>query len=210
MIVEPWNAASALVFVGIALYWILKLRPSYRNYPFISFSLPVLLVGGIGGTLYHGLRSNVVYVYLDVGPIFGLSFAAGLYLWSKVWKKWWLLLIAAPLFLLGRYYADFYLATHTVINLSYAATAVFLLTPIILVLHATDWKYVTWVIGALFSFAIALYFRLIDMSAPLPMGTHWLWHIFGALACAALLAYLYRIRSLIASSHPRRREHAQP
>lgn len=199
LIVEPWNAASALVFVGIAIYWIWKIRDEYQNYPFISFSLPLLIIGGIGGTLYHGLRSSVVFLYLDIGPIFGLSFAAGLYLWSKVWEKWWVFLIAAPLFLLGRYYGELYFSTHTVINLSYLAAAGFLLTPIAIVLYATNWRYAAWVLGALCSFAIALYFRLIDLSAPLPMGTHWLWHVFGAFACAALLGYLYRMRPLIAS-----------
>lgn len=202
VIVEPWNAASALVFVGIALYWIVKLRGEYHEHPFISISLPVLMLGGIGGTLYHGLRTSPVFLYLDVGPIFALSLAAALYLWSKIWKRWWLFIAAAPLFLLGRHFASTYLSAHTVINISYATTAVFLLTPILLVLQRTDWKYKVWVIAALVSFAVALYFRLIDLRAPLPMGTHWLWHLLGAVASAALITYLYRIRPFLRQREP--------
>lgn len=209
VIVEPWNAASALVFIGIALYWIVKLRGEYRDYPFISVSLPVLMLGGIGGTLYHGLRTSIVFLYLDIGPIFALSLAAALYLWSKIWKYWWLFLVAAPLFLWGRSLAGSYLAAHTVINLSYTVTAIFLLTPILLVLNETGWKYKKWVLGALATFAAALFFRLVDLQAPLPMGTHWLWHLLGAAAAAALITYLHRVRPLL--QHDRRvRKAADP
>lgn len=200
VIAEPWNAASALVFVGVALYWLFRLRGQYREYPFISLCLPVLTLGGIGGTLYHGLRSSAVYMYLDIGPIFALSFAAGLYLWSLVWKRWWYFVAAIPLFLIGRYLGEAYLPAHTVINTSYAVLAVFLLAPILLVLRETDWKNSRWVFGALLSFALALFFRLIDLQAPLPMGTHWLWHVLGAVSSTTLITYLYRLRSLRTSS----------
>lgn len=196
-IVEPWNAVSALVFVGIALYWLIKLRGRYREYPFISVCLPVLMIGGFGGSLYHGLRSSEIFLYLDIGPIFALSFAAGLYLWSMVWKRWWYFLGAIPLFLAARYVGSIYARAHTVINISYASLAVFLLTPILLVLKRTQWRHKIWVLAALSSFALALFFRLIDLQAPLPMGTHWLWHVFGAVSSAALITYLYRLRPLL-------------
>ena len=36
-------------------------------------TLPLLLVGGIGGTLYHGLRSSKANFLLDVIPIYLLG-----------------------------------------------------------------------------------------------------------------------------------------
>ena len=56
-VAEPWNAATAFLFVAVAVFWILRLRGRLSRYPFLAVSLPLLLVGGVGGTLYHGLRS---------------------------------------------------------------------------------------------------------------------------------------------------------
>jgi len=57
-IVEPWNAASCLSFILIVAYWVVRLRGQYRQYLFLTACLPVLLMGGIGGTLYHALRTH--------------------------------------------------------------------------------------------------------------------------------------------------------
>lgn len=202
VVAEPWNAASAVLFIGIALYWLWKLRGRYEKYPFVAIAQPVLLLGGIGGSLYHGLRSSPLYLYLDIGPIFALSFAAGLYLWYFVWKRWWYFIAAIPLFLVGRYTAELYFSAHLVINVSYALLAVFLLAPIALVLRETNGRHRRWVFAALISFALALFFRLIDLQAPLPMGTHWLWHALGAVSSGALITYLYRIRPLLDPERP--------
>ena len=45
-------------------------------------------------------------------------------------------------------------------------------------------------------FGLALFSRIIDLRLDLglPMGTHWLWHTFGALACHQMFNYLYHTR----------------
>src|SRR5262245_5782442 len=63
---EPWNALTASVFIVIALAWAWRLRGRYRDYPFLCWCLPILLAGGIGGTLYHATRTSVVLFLLDV------------------------------------------------------------------------------------------------------------------------------------------------
>ena len=50
------------------------------------------------------------------------------------------------------------------------------------------------VAAALIVFAVAAWFRTIDLNAPvsfLPMGTHWLWHIFGAIAVHLFILYIH-------------------
>ena len=55
-----------------------------------------------------------------------------------------------------------------------------------------DWPLVA---GALVAFLIAVSLRTIDGRAlvdTLPMGTHWLWHSFGAAAVQFLVLYIWR------------------
>src|SRR4051812_42771398 len=41
VIAEPWNAASASVFVLVALVWMVRLRGRYREHPFLTACLPL-------------------------------------------------------------------------------------------------------------------------------------------------------------------------
>jgi hypothetical protein len=45
-IAEPWNGASALIFIFIALYWGFKIRGKFRSHPFLAIAVPILLIGG--------------------------------------------------------------------------------------------------------------------------------------------------------------------
>src|SRR3954471_21330001 len=58
-IAEPWNAATAFLFVLIVVYWVARLRGRLKRHSFLAVALPLLFVGGVGGTLYHGLRNWV-------------------------------------------------------------------------------------------------------------------------------------------------------
>src|SRR5947209_1228716 len=66
---EPFNAVTALAFVVLVIVWLVRLRGRYRQHPFLMACLPILLAGGIGGTLYHGLRRWPAMLVLDVAPI---------------------------------------------------------------------------------------------------------------------------------------------
>jgi len=50
-------------------------------------------------------------------------------------------------------------------------------------------------------FSIAIFFRTIDNTEIsrefFPMGTHFLWHTFGALAVHAILSYVYLVKKII-------------
>ena len=48
-VAEPWNTVTASLFIVIAAMWLVRLRGRYADYPFLSCCMPILLAGGIGG-----------------------------------------------------------------------------------------------------------------------------------------------------------------
>jgi hypothetical protein len=190
-VVEPWNAASALLFLVIVLYWLIRLWGRYSRFPFLSLCLPILAAGGLGGTLYHATRASTVFYLMDVFPILVLALAISAFLWSRLLPRWWLgLALLLPYFLIHRLGFD-WLDSHQAINLSYAALAAIVLAPTALYLLRNRFRHGGWILLACVSFAIALYFRYADPQRFLPMGTHWLWHTFGAVASWAVSEFLY-------------------
>src|SRR5207302_6393909 len=89
-VAEPYNAATAFLFIVVVAYWAWRLRGRYRRFPFVAACLPVLFVGGLGGTLYHATRTRPLYFFLDVVPISLLGLAGALYLTARLgrWHGW--------------------------------------------------------------------------------------------------------------------------
>jgi hypothetical protein len=81
------------------------------------------------------------------------------------------------------------------VNISYASLAVVVLTPMALVLVRTRFRHVGWVAAGVISFVIAWFFRLVDheLATTLPMGSHWLWHTFGAITTVLIIEYFYLV-----------------
>jgi len=198
MVAEPWNAATAFLFVLVAVFWLVRLRGRRRHYPFLACSLPLLLVGGVGGTLYHGLRNWVGFFLMDVIPIYLLGLAVTIYWWVRLGPRvrhlLSMLVVLGFLQLVGMWH----LPPHWAINVSYAMLAMLILAPLSLVLVRTRGRHAGWVATALVSFAVAWLFRLADAwdDPVLPMGSHWLWHTFGAVTTAALTEYVYLIEGV--------------
>ena len=197
-VAEPWNTVTAFLFVLIVVYWFARLKGRIAQHPFLAVALPILLVGGIGGTLYHGLRNWVGYFLMDVIPIQLLGLGVSVYWWIRLGPK--LRHFLAMLAVLGLLMLVGQLTLPQVwaINVSYAGLALIVLVPLAIVLIRTRFRHVGWVATALVSFGIAWFFRLIDGWDPplLPMGTHWLWHTFGAITTAALCEYVYRVEGI--------------
>ncbi|MEO1655950.1 MAG: hypothetical protein AAFU64_20580, partial [Bacteroidota bacterium] len=78
MFVEPWNAISSLSFFIPVFYWAGTLIKKYRSYPFLSFCIPLMALGGLGSTLYHAFRNSYFLLLLDVMPILLLTLAVSL------------------------------------------------------------------------------------------------------------------------------------
>jgi hemolysin III len=192
-IAEPWNAGSALAFFALAVFWGVRLRGKYARHPFLAACLPLLAVGGVGGTLYHAFRASYAFFLLDVVPITILALATSLYLWARLLPRRWFLLVMLPPAVLAAALPRAE-PNHRVINLTYAALAGVILAPALLMLLKTRGVGSTWFLLSLSCFAVALCFRYTDAAwhfPGLPMGTHWLWHLFGAGSTGALAEYLY-------------------
>jgi hypothetical protein len=212
LVAEPWNTVTAALFIVIALAWLWRLRGRFRAYPFVACCLPILLAGGIGGTLFHGTRVPVrvgghslpVFFLLDVVPILLLGLAGGVFMAFRYFERVRLMKRLWILLGLVLFYAAVNLLFFSAlgpmnrqlsINLSYASLAAIILIPIGLVLWRTRFRHGGWVVVGLISFGIAWVCRLVDQySSPyLPMGSHWLWHTFGAIATAAMIQFFYKV-----------------
>jgi hypothetical protein len=207
LIAEPYNAATAALFVVIVAYWLVRLRGRYRRFPFLVSCLPVLLVGGIGGTLYHAFRTRQTYFFLDVLPISFLGLAGALYLTFRLgrWHGW----VRVGAYAVGAILSyvlvnglifrtlRFEQFPNLPVNLSYASLALVVLIPLFGVLIYTKFRWAGLVWAGLACFAIGFFCRLVDRTpyGDLPMGTHWLWHLFGAACTQFLIAYFYRLES---------------
>jgi len=195
--VEPWNTYSNLLFLALIVFWFFRVRRNVRNHRFIAYSLPVFVLGWVGGTVYHATRSHNVWLFLDFGPIALLAFAAAVFFWRRQ-GVWWLVapfLVAGPPALVGAAASVLDFSRTAGPWLGFSTLALTILIPVMVGLARTRWQDVSLVAGALVGFAVAVGFRSIDLSVPiafLPMGTHWLWHSFGAAATHLLMLYIYR------------------
>ena len=129
--------------------------------------MPILLAGGIGGTLYHATRVSVVYFLLDVIPISLLGLAGSLFMAFRYFgrRQLWILPAVVVLYIVCNrilFSAVGPISSQLRINLSYASLAVLVLTPVALVLIRTRFRHGGWVVAGLVSFVIAWFFRLVD------------------------------------------------
>jgi len=197
-IVEPCNAITAFIFVALAAYWIWRMRGQYGRHRFLCICLPILLAGGIGGTLYHGLRRYVAFFLLDVVPIVILVLMGSIYLWIRLRPKSWhvlLLLVALAGFPLLFLMDD---RTHLRIVLHYLMLAALVLIPVVIVQVRTRFRYLNLIKLTMVCFGLAILMRFLDpVSAPIfpGLGTHWLWHIGGAITTGLLTEYFFRLET---------------
>jgi hypothetical protein len=194
-IVEPWNAATSLAFLLPAIYWAYFLRKDYKEYWFLIYCSILLFIGGTGSTLFHALRSSKFLITLDFLPMAIATFSICIYFWHKLLKKWhWVLLIVLPFFAL-RYLIFNHLGHHNSINASYFLSGVLFFIPLLLLLFKNDWQNSTFALASLVSFVVSLFFRQIDAYDPplFSIGTHFLWHLFGALGAHFIAVYIYKL-----------------
>ncbi len=200
-IAEPWNTVTATFFIFIALAFVWRVHGRYRAFPFLTTCMPILLAGAIGGVLFHGTRTWVFFFLLDVVPISLLGIAGSLFMAYRLWGRGsWIYYLPGV--------AVFYLVVNRVlfrmvgqlnspwsVNLSYASLALIVLSPIAIVLRRTRFRHGGWVVAGVVSFAIAWFFRLFDLNSAsyLPMGSHWLWHTFGAISTALMIQFFYKV-----------------
>jgi len=205
LIKEPWNAYSSIFFLVPVLFWAIKLRGHYRENWIIVLILPLLLLNGIGSTFYHAFRSSNFFLIMDFAPAMLMSLIIGAYLWAKVFEKWyWGLLIMVVAFFITRSFSGIFAHSLKIshISASYLLSGALFLTPALIILFKSKFYKWSYLIVSIFLLIGAIIFRSLDYPTPnpfpeiLPQGTHFLWHIFTALAVFSMGYYFYFIKNL--------------
>ncbi len=195
IVVEPWNGVSSLTFLIPAIYWLSKIKWSPRNDWFLFTCAILLILGGLGSAFFHAFRVSRFFILLDVLPIILLCLAASIYLWHKVFKQFWLVLIVVVVLFCCSYYIfrTPQISEHDKINLNYFIRGVFIFCPTFILLFRNRFKGWWKLVLALMFLSLALYFRKIDSYEPplLHMGTHWLWHVACALGAYFMGEYVF-------------------
>ncbi|WP_461788918.1 hypothetical protein [Pedobacter sp.] len=190
---EPFNAVTAVLFLLIAIFWTVKIKGNFKQHVFLTYCLALLYVGGIGGTIYHSFRQWPIFIMMDWLPIMLLCVSAGIYFLVKRTKWYYALVIILGYFALQLSLRSYFTGNneHLFINVNYALLALIVLLPLLSYLIYTKWQAAKWVGFALLAFVLALTFRVVDRWAWLSIGTHFLWHSFGAIATYCMFQYIY-------------------
>lgn len=197
LIVEPWNALSSLLIVLPAVYWYFVIRKDWRNYKFMLYAIPLMILGGTGSTLFHAFRISRFFLFMDVLPTAILTLSLSIYFWIKIFNKWgYVFFIIIPSFFL-RFLLFGNLPDHTAINVSYIITGVMIGLPLLIILIRSNFYKFQFVIYTILLFMGAILFRELDAYeiSFLPMGTHFLWHAFTGVGAWFILAYLFSFRN---------------
>lgn len=193
--VEPWNTYSNLLFFIVLVYWSFKVYKNVKRHKFIALTLPLLLIGNIGGNIYHATRSSDLWLYMDSIPIFLLCFFIATYfvLKQRMYRIYIFFMFILPFLHLYLIHSVFEVPEFVERMLEYPILAIIVLFPLFRWLSLTKWKNFYLVAMSLLFFTIAITARIIDLKAHfMPMGTHWLWHTFGAFMTYTLILYIYK------------------
>ncbi|RZK67991.1 hypothetical protein [Pedobacter sp. Leaf41] len=192
---EPLNAITSCFFLCIAIFWTFKVWGKFKQHTFLSLALVLLYIGGIGGTTYHSFRRWPIFIMMDWMPIMLLCLSAGVYFLAKL-TKWYFAVLIILLYAFFQFYVRKLFADgdfQIFININYAFMAALVLFPVFGYLLKTGWRNGKWVGFALLAFIFALTFRIADKWEILQIGTHFLWHSFGAVAAFCMLKYIYLV-----------------
>ena len=206
-LIEPWNAFSSLLIVAPALYFMWQLRGRYAANLFLTMCIPLLVAGGMGSTLFHGLRTHPFFLQLDVFPTMLLFLAITAYFWAQALHNWWwalaIMLLSFGLMWLGYQYLPMGMR----VNVGYFLRGTLFFLPLMIVLLRTRFRGAGWILGSLAAFGAALAFRYADKLTidVFPMGSHFLWHsatgIGGFLIAEYLLKYAGSVKKQEASAN---------
>lgn len=196
IVVEPWNAFSSLALIIPAIIGYILLKGKYKSHFFITYiGMPLSALGGIGSTLFHAFRNSDFFLLLDFVPVAILSLAIAIYFLNILLRRWWLsvLIIIGFLILRSLSFQIWEGNRQTAISISYLLTGIMVSTPILLFLIKSKFKFAKYILLSILFFGTSLVFRAIDNidGQVLPMGTHFLWHIFSALGAFLLGVYIY-------------------
>ncbi len=195
---EPWNAGSSLFFFLPVFYWLFRLKGQYKPNWVLVAILPLMFLNGLGSTLFHANGGGSLYGMLDVLPPLVMMLFLASFFWKNAIGSWRLGILIVLGFLgfnigLITYLSqfDFY-----PVNAYYFVSGVMIVLPLLAMLKKADWHGLRPISLAFGLLVLAFVCRNLDYPTPnpfpeiLPQGTHFLWHIFSALAAFPLGNFL--------------------
>lgn len=195
-IAEPWNALSSLAIVFPAVYWAIRLRGEVKTYTFIYCCILLLLLGGLGSTLYHAFRASSWLLLMDIFPAAILTIVIGIYFWLKVVTVWWQVFSIIIPFNIIRFSLFEFMPTEMAVNIGYFISGTMFFLPILIYLSRQSYRHYPDILLSIFFLGLSLVFRELDlrMTYVFPMGSHFLWHFFSGVGALFLANYLYKLR----------------
>jgi hemolysin III len=200
-IVEPFNAFSSLsMSLAAALIWFLLVRRDHRSYPFLSYVMaPLIFIGGVGSTLFHGFRTSQFFLLMDWLPILLLTILLSLFYWYRVYSRWYFVVIMVFAILFVRMLPMMFFNGSAAINVSYFVSGLVIVIPMFIFMLRTQFVYWQYIALSVVALLLALMFRYTDdfEHLILPMGTHWLWHVFSATGAWFLGVYMFKTNRVV-------------
>ena len=193
--VEPFNAISNFAFLAIIIYWTWKTKFRIRLYPVIVITMPLIFGAFICGMMHHILRSGKEWHILNLICISYAVITTCVYLWYRVtgsWMKSFLCVFSIPL-IFRLFLASISLPEVISVAVVFVVMAMAIMIPACIHCIRNHLKNLDLLIISSISFMIALVFRQIDANLVgiSTIGTHFLWHIFGAISVFFVLKYLF-------------------
>lgn len=199
-IVEPFNAFSSLAMsIAALLILFLLVKKDFKDYPFLSFVFaPLIFIGGIGSTLFHAFRTSQFFLLMDWMPIVLLTILLSLFYWYKVNSKWYFVLFMVFGIVLLRMFPMLFFSGSAAINVSYFVSGFVIIIPLFIFMMRTRFINLRYIIYSVAALLLALMLRYTDdfEYLVLPMGTHWLWHIFSGIGAWFLGIYMFKTNNI--------------
>lgn len=193
---EPWNAISSLAIVLPAIYWAFRLKWRIKEFSFLYYLMPLLFLGGTGSLLFHAFRSSPFLLWMDVLPTAIVTLSVSVYFWDKILpRRWQVASVVIPFTFIRFAVFDFY-SGQFALNLNYLITGFLIFFPILFYLSKQRYNHFSSILVSVIFLSLSLIMRRIDYSFAewIPMGSHFLWHIFSGIGAFYLAKYLYLIR----------------
>lgn len=195
-IAEPWNAFSSLAIILPAIFWAIKLKGKTKTYTFLYSCIPLLLLGGIGSTLYHASRSSNWLLIMDVLPAVALTIAIGTYFWLKVVPGWWQAFSIVIPFNVVRFSLFEFMSPEMAVNIGYFISGAMFFLPVLMYLNRNKYRHRKDILLSILFLGLSLLFRNLDHTLIylFPMGSHFLWHLLSGIGAYFMANYLYKLR----------------
>ncbi|MEQ6167765.1 MULTISPECIES: hypothetical protein [unclassified Ekhidna] len=193
---EPWNAISSLAIVLPAIYWAFRLKWRIKEFSFLYYLMPLLFLGGTGSLLFHAFRSSPFLLWMDVLPTAIVTLSVSVYFWDKILpRRWQVASVVIPFTFIRFAVFDFY-SGQFALNLNYLITGFLIFFPILFYLSKQRYNHFSSILVSVIFLSLSLIMRRVDYSFAewIPMGSHFLWHIFSGIGAFYLAKYLYLIR----------------